>query len=143
GRAFGGFRALGEWQGPPPGRLRAPQGLPPVRRISLVHQVDARGPRTLSPGSKFRAAPARPSQALGVPMPYGLTLEENHLARVAVCPPILAKCNLLGVHQHGQDDRRRVRVQVTRAPGTLKPKDAKESKEARIGSITTPELKKK
>jgi hypothetical protein len=32
--------------------------------------------------------------------------------------------------------------QVTRTPGTLNPKEARESKEARIGSITTPELKK-
>ena len=32
--------------------------------------------------------------------------------------------------------------QVTRTPGTLNPKAPKESKEARIGSITTPELKK-
>ena len=33
-------------------------------------------------------------------------------------------------------------AQVTRTPGTLNPKDPKEAKEARIGSITTPELKK-
>jgi hypothetical protein len=33
--------------------------------------------------------------------------------------------------------------QVTRAPGTVNPKELKEGKEARIGSITTPELKKK
>jgi hypothetical protein len=32
--------------------------------------------------------------------------------------------------------------QVTRTPGTVTPKEPKESKEARIGSITTPELKK-
>lgn len=32
--------------------------------------------------------------------------------------------------------------QVTRPPGTLNPKEPTESKEARIGSITTPELKK-
>jgi hypothetical protein len=32
--------------------------------------------------------------------------------------------------------------QVTRTPGTVNPKEPKESKEARIGSITTPELKK-
>jgi hypothetical protein len=32
--------------------------------------------------------------------------------------------------------------QVTRTPGTLNPKDPNESKEARIGSITSPELKK-
>ena len=30
-------------------------------------------------------------------------------------------------------------AQVTRTPGTLNPKDPKEAKEARIGSITTPE----
>ena len=32
--------------------------------------------------------------------------------------------------------------QVTRTPGTLNPKNPSESKEARIGAITTPELKK-
>jgi hypothetical protein len=32
--------------------------------------------------------------------------------------------------------------QVTRVPGTVNPKEPKESKEARIGSITTPDLKK-
>jgi hypothetical protein len=33
-------------------------------------------------------------------------------------------------------------VQATRAPGTVNPKEPKESKEARIGSITTPALTK-
>jgi hypothetical protein len=34
-------------------------------------------------------------------------------------------------------------AQVTRTPGTVNPKEPRESKEARIGSITTPELKKR
>jgi hypothetical protein len=34
-------------------------------------------------------------------------------------------------------------VQVTRAPGTVDQKDRKEAKEARIGSITTPDLTKR